>query len=128
MTVPRWGIHQGIKYSPMRSILKVCPICNDFFLKNTKGKQVYCDELCSVKSRKLKMKLVNQRIIQHRDKFEHANYMMEYRAKNVLNKFIPKGTYIPPSVPLDMEGNPDYVKYHELLSVDKQRFGLSSPH
>ncbi|MEL7669349.1 hypothetical protein [Methanobacterium sp.] len=128
MTVPRWGVHQGIKFSPRRSVLKVCPICKEFFLQSSRGNKSYCDELCSVKARQFKMKLINQKIIRNRDKSEHADYMMRYRENNVSNKVISKGTYIPPSVPVDNNGNPDYVKYHELLSVDKRRFGLSSPH
>jgi CGNR zinc finger. len=126
LTVPRWGVHHGIKFSPRRSILKVCPICNEFFLKNTKGRREYCKELCSVKARKLKMREVNQRIIQKRDKLKHADYMRELYSSGSSNKRIFSiGTDNIPKAELNDNGSVDWDSYHQLLHNKLHRLGLT---
>ena len=125
MSVPRWGVHKGIKYSPRRSILKVCPICEEFFLQVSKGNKKYCEELCAIKAKKEQMKIINQRIIKKRDNFEHAEDMRNRYANGDLSKEKwTVGTYSLPSMPLDNKGNPDYDKFHELLNKDKLKIGL----
>lgn len=125
MTIPRWGVHHDIKFSPRRSILKVCPICKEFFLQVSKGNKRYCEELCAIKAKKEQMKIINQRIIKKRDNFEHAEDMRNRYANGDLSKEKwTVGTYNLPPMPLDNKGNPDYDKFHELLSKDKLKIGL----
>lgn len=129
MTIPRWGVHHEIKYSPRRSILKVCPVCNEFFLKNTKGRKEYCNELCSIKARKLKMREVNQRIIQNRDNFKHANYMRELYFSGSSNKRVFSiGTDNVPGIPVNDNGEYDWNSYGNMLRCKMQKMGLRSPH
>ena len=44
--IPRWGIHKQIKYSPRRSLLKICPECDKLFLQYNKGYRKYCSDVC----------------------------------------------------------------------------------
>ena len=126
MTVPRWGVHQGIKYSRMRSILKVCPICNEFFLQVSRGNKRYHSELCSIKAKKKQMQKINQRIIQNRDSFEHANYMRELYADGRLSKRTwDIGTDKVPKPELNEDGTVDWNKYHQSLQGKLQKLGLA---
>ena len=125
MTVPRWGVHEGVKYSPRRSILKVCPICGAFFLKNTRGKKKYCKELCSIKAKKMQMVSIHQRFIQNRDSFEHANYMRELYADGRLSKRTwDIGTDKVPKPELNEDGTVDWNKYHQIMQGKLHKLGL----
>ena len=44
--IPRWGIHNQIKYSPRRSLLKICPQCNNLFIQYNRGYRIYCSDVC----------------------------------------------------------------------------------
>lgn len=51
--VPRYGIHGGIKYSPRRTLLRWCLICNNPF-HPAKNVQKYCSEECLQESNRIK--------------------------------------------------------------------------
>ena len=122
ISVPRWGIHNQVKFSPRRSILKICPVCDGFFLQVSRGNKKYCDELCSIKAKKQQMKITNQRIIKNRDKAEHANYMRELYADGRLSKktWTP-GTDTTPSAPVMEDGSVDWDAYHKTLRGKLQK-------
>jgi len=126
MSVPRWGIHQGIKYSQMRSILKVCPICEELFLQVSKGNKKYCSEICSDNAKKKQMKPIHQRFIQNRDKFKHADYMRDLYAEGKLSKSKwDVGTDNVPKPKLDGNGSVDWNAYHQRLQSKLHRLGLA---
>jgi hypothetical protein len=126
MSVPRWGIHQEIKYSPRRSILKVCPVCKEFFLQVSKGNKKYCSDICSDNAKKNQMKPIHQRFIQNRDKFEHANYMKDLYAEGKLSKSKwDVGTDNIPKPELNDDGGFDWDAYHQRLQSKLHRLGLA---
>ena len=126
MSVPRWGIHEGIKYSPRRSILKVCPICNSFFLQFSRGKKKYCKELCYLKAKKSIQTSINKKMIENRDTSEHADYMRDYRSENPIVKKVPVGTDYVPNPELKVDGSVDWDAYHELLHNKLNKLSITT--
>ncbi|WP_048188044.1 hypothetical protein [Methanobacterium paludis] len=117
MVVPRWGVHEGVKYTPRRCVLKVCPICHELFVQLNKGKRLYCSNVCSKNARRLQMRAFNKRIQEKRDKFDEAERKrVEYAQKLRTQRTWTPGTMSIPKVKLDNEGNPDYDDYHQRLS------------
>ena len=115
--VPRWGVHDGVKYSPRRSILKVCPICHHLFVQYNQGYRIYCGDICRIKAHRAQKKVIDAKIRAKRDKFEHAEqeriaYAQKLRSKRTWGP----GTMKIPKPKLDSEGNPDYDDYHQKLS------------
>lgn len=123
--VPQWGTHDGVKYSPKRSILKICPICNEFFLQVSRGKKKYCNKLCSIKAKIQNQKEINRKMIKNRDKFEHANYMMRYRQENVSIRRLQVGTDYVPNPELKEDGTVNWNEYHQMLQGKLQKLGLN---
>lgn len=127
MAVPRWGIQEGIKYSPRRSILKVCPICNKFFLQVSRGKKKYCSDICYLNAEKILHRIRNNKMIDTRDKLYHADYMRELYNKGRLskNKRI-IGTDSVPAVPIKKDGSMDWKEYHKLLHNKCVKLGITT--
>jgi len=120
---PQKGVHEGIRYNMERSIIKICPICDKLFLKNSRGNKKYCTDICSFKAKREKQKVIDQKKIKNRDKFELANYRNRlYSEKRLSNQF-EVGTMKLPKVPV-MEDGIDWDKYHKLLQEKKRAFGL----
>lgn len=145
--IPRWGIHYGIKYSPKRSIIKICPYCKKLFFQRRKGNKKYCLK-CSKKAKKQQTQKSDKKKIERRDKQEHANYMRLQRRKYT-NNFSTgligiKPSQISPDIALTYNlENPgintvpevpfkktkkgmekDYDTFHEKLKREKKRLGL----
>ena len=70
--VPRWGIHNQIKYSPRRSLLKICPQCDKLFIKYNKGYRIYCSDVCGANAIEKKRANSIKKHRNKRDKFKHA--------------------------------------------------------
>lgn len=116
--VPRGGVHNSVKYSKYRSVIKQCPECDVLFL-NFKGRKVCCGPVCSMNRRRQRIRDVNLRIIRMRNKTAHAEkerfaYHEGKRKKKYRNGS--KTDYIP-SPPLDSDGSFDESKisYMELI-------------
>lgn len=124
MSVPRWGVHEGIKYTPKRSILKICPICKNLFLQNYKGNKKYCKEMCAYEAKKTMQKDIDKKKIANRDLFEHANYMMKFRHDNPTVKKIQVGTDYVPKPKLRADGSKDWNAFHRLLQGKLNKFGM----
>jgi hypothetical protein len=43
--VPRYGIHGGIKFSPKRTLVRVCFVCKSFYIPTGRSQKV-CSEKC----------------------------------------------------------------------------------
>lgn len=126
MTIPRWGFHQGIKFSPRRSILKVCPICENFFLQISKGNKKYCNDVCSENAKKKQMIPIHQRFIQNRDNYDHANYMRKLYVNERLSKSKwDVGTDNAPKPKLNDDGGVDWNAYHQKLQHKLHKLGLA---
>jgi hypothetical protein len=82
---PRYGLHNGIKYSPKQTGINYCLWDDKLFLQNGKGKKQYCSVKCREKARKQQNKKNHQKMLQKRDKQEHANNMREQRRKHKNN-------------------------------------------
>jgi hypothetical protein len=65
--IPRWGIHNQIKYSPRRSLLKICPQCDKLFLQYNKGYRKYCSDIYRANAKRTQMQKINA----NRDTFLH---------------------------------------------------------
>lgn len=50
--VPRYGIHDGIKYNPRRSLIRQCKICKSFF-HPTGRRDITCSKECQYKNKQL---------------------------------------------------------------------------
>jgi len=121
MKVPRWGIHKGIKYTPKRSLLKVCPQCDKLFLQYNKGYRIYCCDVCRANAHRIQKRIINEKIRKKRDKYEHRERERIAYAKGLRNKKTwTTGTFKAISQfkkpPLTKDGVVDWKKYHESLS------------
>lgn len=126
MKVPRWGIHKGIKYYPKRSILKLCPVCNQLFLHNSKGNKKYCSELCSINAEIGLKKARNKEMINNRDNFEHANKMRDLYMEGKLSKRKwTVGTDIIPKPKVLENGSIDWDSYHVKLQSKLTKLSLT---
>jgi hypothetical protein len=52
--IPRYGVHDGIKYSPRRTLIRFCEICGEPFISIGHGKK-YCSEACYMYTKKKHM-------------------------------------------------------------------------
>ena len=124
--IPRWGIHRGIKYSPRRSIVKICPVCSNLFLHWNKGNKKYCTNICSSNAKRSIQRIIDNKLIKRRDKFEHANKRRDNYAQCLTNeKTWTIGTDYAPKYTVNEEGNIDWANYHEKLQKKKERMGIS---
>jgi hypothetical protein len=123
--IPRWGKHNGIKYSPRRSLLKICPACNNLFVSYNKGYRLYCSDICRVNKHKEQKRIINAKIRAKRDKFEHAERERIAYAEGLRSrKQHWKGTKLIPKPPLKENGEPDWEAYHETLTKQLKNCGV----
>lgn len=147
--IPRWGIHNGIKYSRKRAILKICPCCKKLFLQIEKGNKKYCGK-CRIKAKKIQTQKSDQKKLKNRDKLEHANSMRVQRRKHQINSsngsigvkpsqispdialtytLEKPGITTVPEVPIKKTKNgivKDYDAFHKKLEREKKRLGLKT--
>ncbi|MCE7697855.1 MAG: hypothetical protein K8E24_003125 [Methanobacterium paludis] len=117
MVVPRWGIYEGIKYSPRRCILKICPVCKELFVQYDRGYKIYCSDVCRIKAHKEQKKIIDAKIRAKRDKYEHAQQRrIDYAQKLRSERTWKPGTMTIPKPKVDDEGNVDYEDYHQRLA------------
>lgn len=50
MRVPRYGMHNGVKYTPRRTLIRICEHCGQVFINNGHG-QKFCSEECQLEVR-----------------------------------------------------------------------------
>jgi hypothetical protein len=125
MPVPRWGIHDGIKYSRRRCTLKVCPICGKLFVQYNRGKRLYCSEVCSANARKKKMQAVNRKIILKRDKQQHSmDESIAYAQKLRRGKAWRVGSTNALQPPKKEDGTKDWDTYHRILKAEHNKVRL----
>jgi hypothetical protein len=123
--IPRWGFYNGIKYSPKRCLLKICPQCDKLFLKYNKGYRIYCSDVCSANSRRKQKQVMNKKIHDKRDKFEEAERQRILYAKGLSSKKRWKAGIIHvPKPKLNEDGEPDWELYHKSLSSKLWKIGI----
>lgn len=122
--VPRWGIHNQIKYSPRRSLLKICPQCNKLFIKYNKGYRIYCSDICRANAHREQKKRIDKEIKAKRDKFEHAENERICYAQGLRNKRMKAGRDYVPNVKLNSNKEPDWKGYHYILSDKLRKMGV----
>jgi hypothetical protein len=124
--VPRWGIHNQIKYSPRRSLLKICPQCDKLFLQYKKGYRIYCCDVCGANARREKMKKFNENARDKRDKFKHSlQRKMDYAQGLRSERTWKPGTVIIPK-PKITEGKINWKKYHNSLADEMRKVHMTS--
>jgi hypothetical protein len=123
--VPRWGIHNQIKYSPRRSLLKICPECDKLFIKYNRGYRIYCSDVCRVNAHKEQMRITGKVLKDKRDKFEHANTERMCYAQGLRNKRIKAGRDYVPKVQLNGNNEPNWKGYHSVLSEKLRKMGIN---
>ena len=120
--VPRWGVHDGVRYNPKRSILKVCPICNRMFLQYDRGYKIYCSEVCRRNAHREQKRITDARIRAKRDKYEHAQREAIARREGLRSdRRISLGTDYVPRAPKNSKGKTDYAAYHQKLATKLNR-------
>ncbi len=123
--IPRWGKHKNIKYSPRRSILKICPQCKKLFLQYKKGYKIYCNDICSANAHRQQNKINNKKIAAKRDKYQHAEQERIRYALGLSSKSKSKpGTDQIPKPKQDSSGEPDWEEYHRTLSNKLKKMGI----
>ena len=123
--IPRWGKHKNIKYSPRRSILKICPQCNKLFLQYKKGHKIYCSDICSANAHRQQKKINNKKMAAKRDKYQHAEQERIRYALGLSSKSKSKpGTDQIPKPKIDSNGEPDWEEYHRTLSNKLKKLGI----
>ena len=124
--VPRWGIHNQIKYSPRRSLLKICPQCDKLFLQYNRGKRRYCSDVCRANAKRNQMRIINAKINANRDTFLHElhrkwDYAQGLRSERTWKpgtKTIPK--------PKIKNGKTDWKGYHESLVYEMRKVRMTT--
>jgi len=101
LKLPRWSSYNAVKYSPKRTIIKICPICGEQFPQKGKGNKKYCSFECAKKAKKQHTREIDQERIKNRDPLEHAAKMKDLYHTNQLrkNKTL-NGTFTIPKTPL----------------------------
>ena len=125
LKVPRWGVHENIKYSPRRSLLKICPKCDKLFLQYNKGYRIYCSDICRINAHRDQKRIVNKRIRAKRDKYLHAEQERISYAQGLRSprKWKPGIDHIP-KPKLNDKGEPDWDAYHKSLSNKLRKIGI----
>ena len=123
--IPRWGKHKNIKYSPRRSILKICPKCDKLFLQYKKGYKIYCSEVCSANAHREQKRIISKKMMAKRDKYQHAEQERIRYALGLSSKSKSKpGTDQIPKHKNDSNGEPDWEEYHRTLSNKIKKLGI----
>lgn len=124
--IPRWGIHNQIKYSPRRSLLKICPQCNTLFIKYNRGYRIYCCDVCRTNAHREQKRHIDKKIHEKRDKYEHAEQRRKDYAQGLRSERTWKpGTIIIPNPKLK-DGKTEWKKYHESLAYEMRKVGMTT--
>ncbi len=129
MKVPRWGIHNGIKYSPKRSLLKICPQCDKLFLQYNKGYRIYCSDVCRANAHRKQKRIIDEKIRRKRNKYEHAEreriaYAQGLRSKKTWTPGTNKAIKQILKPPKKEDGEIDWEAYHKSLTSNLKSIGL----
>jgi hypothetical protein len=124
--IPRWGLHNQVKYSPRRSLLKICPQCGKLFLQYNKGYRIYCSDVCGANARREKMRKFNEKARDKRDKFSHELHRKWDYAQGLRSERTWKpGTAIIPK-PKIKDGKTDWKGYHDSLACEMRKVRMTT--
>lgn len=126
MAVPQYGTHDGIKYTPRRTIIGICQRCGNIFLKIGKGSgaQKYCGFTCSemtnIEKTRDNWQIRNK---YKRDKNQHAEEARKARNANKwqdnnMNKQI--GNIKTPGAPQEDWTTEQWMAYHKKIQQHKK--------
>ena len=114
--VPRYGIHDGIKYSPKRTLVYSCLTCGKYNIKTGRTDK-YCD-ICAYNA---KIKQDHERGKNRDNRNEYKREQMAIRRGNGLHIDKLNGTTTrvcgaPPAEPTDK----DWMEYHNKIKKMKK--------
>jgi len=95
------------------------------FIKYNRGYRLYCSDVCRVNAHKEQIRITGKVLKDKRDKFEHANTERMCYAQGLRNKRMKAGIEHVPKVKLNINKEPDWIGYHQVLFNKLRRMGMN---